>query len=104
MSIEAMKQSLEALERLQETHARFYYTKRCKKGDEAITSLRQAIAEAEKQEPKEPLTDEQIRQWFKSRWGDGSFGVLLALFTYVVTETAKPPTVSVRSKHEKQQS
>ena len=44
MSIEAMKQALEALERIDEAMP-------FPVGKQAITSLRQAIAEAEKQEP-----------------------------------------------------
>jgi isopentenyl diphosphate isomerase/L-lactate dehydrogenase-like FMN-dependent dehydrogenase len=44
--IEAMKQALDALE----AHADFGI-----KSDKAITSLRQAIAEAEKQEPEAPM-------------------------------------------------
>jgi hypothetical protein len=49
MSIEAMKQALEALERAAELLTRVGL---CFKGiDKTITSLRQAIAEAEKQEP-----------------------------------------------------
>jgi hypothetical protein len=47
MSIEAMKQALEAL------HGSGYYDTTQQR--EAITSLRQAIAEAEKQEPKKDL-------------------------------------------------
>ena len=59
MSIEAMKQALEALEKL-EKHNRGVKITTVKTGEvihpaqiaqEAITSLRQAIAEAEKQEP-----------------------------------------------------
>ncbi len=91
MSIEAMKQALEALEAYQHNGSVQLF-------DEAITSLRQAIAEAEKQEPvawvvysssendivwadkgkrlkqntplythpqpkREPLTDEQPMRW-----------------------------------------
>jgi len=43
--IEAMKQALEALQEV-------YWSSRSAKHDEAITSLRQAIEQAEKQEPK----------------------------------------------------
>ena len=46
MSIEAMKQALEALEYVDNN-----YMSLPKVGNEAITALRQAIAEAEKQEP-----------------------------------------------------
>lgn len=45
MSIEAMKQALEALEYIENN-----YMSLPKVGNDAITSLRQAIAEAEKQE------------------------------------------------------
>jgi len=49
MSMEAMKQAIEALERAAELLTRVGL---CFKGiDKALTSLRQAIAEAEKQEP-----------------------------------------------------
>ena len=49
MSIEAMKQALEALEYLQPTALTSFYT--IGDRDKAITSLRQAIKAAEKQEP-----------------------------------------------------
>jgi hypothetical protein len=47
MSIEAMKQALEALENASDIMDSYAQ----KRQDDAITSLRQAIAEAEKQEP-----------------------------------------------------
>ena len=49
MSLEAMKQALEALEATMSTHGFLEYIESAK--EKAITSLRQAIAEAEKQEP-----------------------------------------------------
>ena len=107
MSIEAMKQALEALESAVEQLAKPYSTQ----AQYAITSLRQAIAEAEKQEPvahfgsayvnengvhvttvlgpvaiphdanlythpqpqREPLTDEQIAEFFGVKAVDESF-------------------------------
>jgi hypothetical protein len=53
MSIEAMKQALEALELLVEERS----SEAMDDGDVAITSLRQAIAEAEKQEPDKYVMD-----------------------------------------------
>ena len=54
MSIEAMKQWLEALEKLTDTEQTY---DALDLGDRAITSLRQAIEQAEKQEPVATLIE-----------------------------------------------
>jgi hypothetical protein len=69
MSIEAMKQALEALLFFNEAGLGTIGS------NEAITSLRQAIAEAEKQPQRQPLTDddcEEVERWveFKEEGSD----------------------------------
>ena len=82
MSIEVLKQALEALEYIddgannQGAHTGISWRCVSNKAQPAITSLRQAIAEAE-QEPKREwvvLTDEERNQLWRDviKWGDPS--------------------------------
>ena len=80
MSVEAMKQALEALEigwspkYVNGVDAR-------EKGMKAITSLRQAIAEAEKQEPAAEVTSETGADITMSWWHEPALPVGTKLYT-----------------------
>ena len=70
MSIEAMKQALEALE---DMHIVELQIEDLQSWNKAVKSLRQAIAEAEKQEPKREwvgLTDEEANELWESTDSD----------------------------------
>jgi hypothetical protein len=77
MSIEAMKQALEALEicAVRPEHQ----WNGIQLVSIAKASLHQAIAEAEKQEPKKPLTDEQIMDALKLKACDGYRAIVRAI-------------------------
>ncbi len=68
MSIEAMKQALEVLQYIDgsDNKRNFLWPNECYQLDEAITALRTAIAEAEKQEPVALLVDEARMALFEA--------------------------------------
>jgi hypothetical protein len=82
MSIEAMKQALEVLED-------FVDDPRCQKQiDDASIALRQAIAEAEKQEPvaywdgNSKFALPKAKEWDKRTGGITAFGIDIPLYTH----------------------